>query len=76
MKLATKTAKENGKQVITTANNYIETLYYLTSREQPNYRSMAKIDEKNGIITFTLYAYFFNKWKIVYNQDMYINVIK
>lgn len=55
-------------------NEYLETLYYLTSKENPQVRVKVTNDEKIGLIYFSIEEYFFNKWTKKYTQKYYINV--
>ena len=77
MKLYTKATSDNSdKEATKGGNNYIETLYFATSRDQANYRTRFINDDKAGMIYLILESYHFGKWREIKNEVIYINVEK
>lgn len=75
MKLYTTTTSERGKPVNKGGNDYIESLYYITDRLQPNYR-VRVIDDSEAIgqVYFSVQCYFFGKWHEKYSEVIHVNM--
>ncbi len=55
-------------------NEYIETNFFITSKESPQARVRVINDEKMGLIYFSVEEYFFGKWRMKYQKEYFINV--
>jgi len=53
-------------------NDYLESNYFITSKEKPQARVRVINDEKMGMIYFCVEEFFFNKWSVKYEQKYFI----
>lgn len=57
-------------------NDYIETNFFITNKEKPNFRARIINDEKMGLIYISFEEYFFGKWTVKYQTELFQNVTK
>ena len=55
-------------------NEYIESSFFITSKETPQARVRIINDEKMGLIYVSYEEYFFSKWNIKYENKYFINI--
>lgn len=55
-------------------NDYIETNFFVTSKEKANFRTRIINDEKMGLIYISFEEYFFGKWNMKYQTELFQNV--
>lgn len=74
MNLYEAVTSERGKQVSKGGNEYLESNFFITSRDTPQARVRVIYDELLGIVYFSVEEFFFGKWSTKYEQKYFVNV--
>lgn len=69
-----KANSERGKEVTKGGNEYIESNFFITSRDTPQARVRVINDEKIGLIYFSVEELHFGKWTEKYQSEYFVNV--
>lgn len=74
MKLYATVKSERGKQASKGGNEYLESNFFITSRDTQQARVRVINDDEIGLVYFVVEEFFFGKWSTKYEQKYFVNV--